>query len=150
MIDLKTKIGNLILKVNTLGFSEVYFESTLKHPINEPTDQINWVQQLYNFVQGNDKWVKLPYNIPQATPLQHQVWRALTTIPVGETRTYGEIAHLIGYGNAIRAVANSCAANPCAIIIPCHRVVPKSGGLGGYRWGEERKSYLLSLEKSSL
>jgi AraC family transcriptional regulator of adaptative response/methylated-DNA-[protein]-cysteine methyltransferase len=60
---------------------------------------------------------------------------------------YGEIASAIGQPKATRAVARACATNPVAIVIPCHRVVPKTGGVGGYRWGHERKKKMLAMEK---
>jgi len=60
-----------------------------------------------------------------------------------------EIASAIGQPKAIRAVARACATNPVAIVIPCHRVVHKTGGVGGYRWGPERKSKLLAMEKQT-
>jgi AraC family transcriptional regulator of adaptative response/methylated-DNA-[protein]-cysteine methyltransferase len=60
---------------------------------------------------------------------------------------YSEIASAIGQPKATRAVARACATNPVALVIPCHRVVPKTGGVGGYRWGAERKENLLAMEK---
>ncbi|MFM7622968.1 MAG: methylated-DNA--[protein]-cysteine S-methyltransferase, partial [Alphaproteobacteria bacterium] len=60
--------------------------------------------------------------------------------------TYGGVAAVIGYGSAVRAVAQPSPTNPCAIIVPCHRVVPRAGGVGGYRWGEGRKRALLAME----
>ena len=81
-----------------------------------------------------------------ATEFRGRVWSALQQIPVGETRTYSEIAEEIGQPTAARAVANACANNPLAVVIPCHRVVRNDGGLGGYRWGLERKQELLRRE----
>ena len=75
--------------------------------------------------------------------------QALAEIPYGETRTYGDIAAAIGRPRAVRAVARACAANPVALAIPCHRVVPAAGGVGGYRWGAERKRTLLASERGS-
>ena len=76
-----------------------------------------------------------------------QVWCALRRIPYGETRSYGEIAAAIGRPRAVRAVARACATNPVAIAIPCHRVLPSAGGVGGYRWGADRKQALLRGER---
>ncbi len=87
----------------------------------------------------------LPLDI-QGTAFQQQVWAALRQIPPGTTATYSEIAAAIGKPNAVRAVAGACAANKLAVIIPCHRVVRSDGGLGGYRWGVERKEALLAQE----
>jgi AraC family transcriptional regulator of adaptative response/methylated-DNA-[protein]-cysteine methyltransferase len=80
------------------------------------------------------------------TPFQHEVWQALRAIPAGERRTYGQIATTLGNPNGARAVASACAANPAALVIPCHRVVRGDGGSGGYRWGAERKQALLANE----
>jgi AraC family transcriptional regulator of adaptative response/methylated-DNA-[protein]-cysteine methyltransferase len=80
------------------------------------------------------------------TPFQHQVWQALRTIPAGERRTYGQVAALLGNPQGARAVARACAANPAALVIPCHRVVRGDGSSGGYRWGAERKQALLANE----
>jgi AraC family transcriptional regulator, regulatory protein of adaptative response / methylated-DNA-[protein]-cysteine methyltransferase len=82
----------------------------------------------------------------QATAFQWQVWQALARIPYGETRSYAAVAAAIGRPRAARAVAHACATNPVALAIPCHRVVPSSGGTGGYRWGAARKEQLLRQE----
>lgn len=85
----------------------------------------------------------------QATAFQARVWSALSAIPRGETRTYLEIARTIGAPSAVRAVASACAANPVAVVIPCHRIVRTDGSMGGYRWGVERKQALLEREASA-
>lgn len=81
------------------------------------------------------------------TTFQQQVWRALETIPPGQTTSYNQIAQQIGSPNAVRAVANACAANKLAMIIPCHRVIRNDGSPGGYRWGIERKRKMLEREQ---
>jgi len=86
---------------------------------------------------------------PQGTPFQQQVWSALRQIPVGKTITYQALAERIGSPRAVRAVAGACAANPIAVLIPCHRVVRSDGGLSGYRWGVQRKRALLESEVDS-
>ncbi len=96
---------------------------------------------------GRQPRLDLPLDV-RATAFQWQVWQALAAIPYGETRTYAEVARAIGRPRAVRAVARACAANPVAIAIPCHRVVPSAGGVGGYRWGRERKEALLARERS--
>ena len=78
------------------------------------------------------------------TPYQQRVWKVLSEVPVGETVTYAELARRAGGGP--RSVAGACAANPLALLIPCHRAVPSSGGTGGYRWGERAKRILLERE----
>ena len=87
----------------------------------------------------------LPLDI-QGTIFQRRVWAALQDIQPGETASYGEIARQIGSPKAARAVAQACGANNLAVAVPCHRVVRADGGLGGYRWGLERKRALLARE----
>jgi AraC family transcriptional regulator of adaptative response/methylated-DNA-[protein]-cysteine methyltransferase len=80
------------------------------------------------------------------TAFQRRVWDALSRIPRGKVATYAEIAARIGRPRSVRAVANACARSPVALLVPCHRVVRTDGGLGGYRWGIERKEALLQRE----
>jgi O-6-methylguanine DNA methyltransferase len=87
----------------------------------------------------------LPLDL-RGTPFQRAVWAALRRIPPGRTETYGEVAARIGRPGAARAVARACAANPVALLVPCHRVVPASGGTGCWRWGVARKRALLARE----
>jgi AraC family transcriptional regulator of adaptative response/methylated-DNA-[protein]-cysteine methyltransferase len=74
------------------------------------------------------------------------VWAELQSIPFGATRSYEQVAKAIGQPTATRAVARACATNRIAVAIPCHRVVRKTGEMGGYRWGVKRKEVLLQLE----
>lgn len=78
---------------------------------------------------------------------QNRVWLALQKIPFGETRTYTQLAAMVGQPYAVRAVASACAANPISVLVPCHRVVGADGTLRGYRWGLERKARLLEHER---
>ena len=82
----------------------------------------------------------------RGTAFQQRVWAALRAIPTGETRTYAEVARAIGQPDAARAVAQACARNPVAVLVPCHRVVAAGEALGGYRWGVGRKRALLDAE----
>ena len=84
----------------------------------------------------------------RGTDFQQRVWKALLTIPYGETRSYGEIAEQIGAPGAARAVGLANGHNPIAIIVPCHRVIGANGQLTGYGGGLDRKLTLLELEKS--
>jgi AraC family transcriptional regulator of adaptative response/methylated-DNA-[protein]-cysteine methyltransferase len=88
----------------------------------------------------------LPLDI-RGTAFQRRVWAALAAIPPGRTASYAQIALRIGAPGAQRAVAQACAANPLAVLIPCHRAVRGDGGLGGYRWGVARKAELLRREQ---
>jgi AraC family transcriptional regulator of adaptative response/methylated-DNA-[protein]-cysteine methyltransferase len=85
-----------------------------------------------------------------ATAFQWRVWQALTRIPAGETRSYGDIAREIGEPGAARAVGHACGANQLALIVPCHRVVRADGSPGGWRWGAVRKRQLLAQEKRAI
>lgn len=87
----------------------------------------------------------LPLDI-RGTAFQWRVWRALTRIPAGETRTYASLAAAIGQPSAVRAVARACATNPLSLVIPCHRVIGTNGSLTGYRWGTQVKGALLKAE----
>lgn len=80
------------------------------------------------------------------TAFQQKVWKALMKIPFGRTMSYTEIAHQIGAPKSTRAVANACAANRHGIIVPCHRVLRRDGGISGYRWGIARKQQLIAME----
>lgn len=104
-----------------------------------------WVASILAHINGRTPHLDLPLDV-QATAFQWKVWRYLQSIPAGETRAYSQVARDIGAPSAVRAVARACATNPVCLVIPCHRVVQKDGGLGGYRWGLERKRQLLQRE----
>lgn len=86
---------------------------------------------------------------PSGSPFRLKIWKALTCMPEGETITYGGLAAAVGMPGAARAVASAVACNPIAVLIPCHRVVPSAGGVGNYRWGRYRKSFMLGIESRS-
>lgn len=96
-------------------------------------------------VRGEADSSRLPIDL-QGTAFQIRVWEALRTIPAGQTRTYSQVAELIGSPKAVRAVGSACAKNMVAITVPCHRVIRTDGSLGGYRWGLEVKEALLLAE----
>lgn len=104
----------------------------------------NFLEALNEYLSGQE--VRLPVDL-KGTNFQLRVWTALRDIPLGETRTYSEVAEMIGEPKAVRAVANACASNPVPLIIPCHRVIRKDGSLGGYGLGINRKKALLSTER---
>ncbi len=93
------------------------------------------------------KSADLPLDL-RGTAFQLRVWQALRAIPRGETRSYADIACVVGNPKAVRAVARACGSNPVAVVIPCHRVIGSDGKLTGYRWGVERKKKLLESESS--
>lgn len=94
-----------------------------------------------------------PWSLPldmRGTQFQYHVWQTLQSIAPGSTVSYSMLAQMLGKPRACRAVASACAANPLAIVVPCHRVLRQDGTLGGYRWGLHRKQQLLQWEKQRL
>ena len=114
------------------------------------TSKTGWLAEAVDFIISqmgeHPTAATFPLDV-RATAFQQRVWQALREIPRGETRSYSELAAELGSPNATRAVAGACALNPVAVIVPCHRVIGKSGSLTGYRWGTERKRRLLEVEK---
>ena len=135
-----------------LGRSDAALEAELarEHPDVELRQDgaplAPWVDTLLRHLAGRAARLDLPLDV-EATAFQQRVWQALRAIPYGETRSYGAVAEAVGHPGAARAVARACAANPVALVIPCHRVVREDGNLGGYRWGLERKKRLLEKER---
>jgi len=105
-----------------------------------------WLHEVLELIAGKTPHADLPLDL-QATAFQWQVWEELRRIPRGATRSYQEVAEAIGKPKAVRAVARACASNHVALVIPCHRVIREDKGLGGYRWGMERKEKLLQRER---
>jgi len=111
----------------------------------EPQRLSAWMERAVALVLDPARGFDLPLD-PRGSAFERRVWRALGEIPPGATATYGAIARRLGAPEAARAVGRACAANPVAVAVPCHRVVRADGGLGGYRWGIERKRALLARE----
>ena len=107
-----------------------------------------WADRIVRFITAPGENFDLPLDI-RGTAFQARVWRALQKIPLGKTASYTEIAAALGQPKAVRAVAQACAANKLALIVPCHRVIRSDGDLGGYRWGVERKRALLARERGA-
>lgn len=104
-------------------------------------------RQLTEYARGQRTTFDVPICFT-GTPFQSAVWKALVTIPYGETRTYGEIAAQIGHPKACRAVGAACGKNPLLLLVSCHRVVGAKGGLTGFAAGLPLKETLLRLEQS--
>ena len=104
-----------------------------------------WARDVAQAIAGTAPRVAAPVDVA-GTPFQQRVWQALQRIPAGETRSYGDVARMVGSPAATRAVASACARNRVAILVPCHRVVRADRAAGGYRWGAERKRQLLEIE----
>lgn len=107
----------------------------------------NYTKELTEFLEGNRKKFTFPIDL-NGTDFQKQIWQALQSIPYGITYTYSQIAEAIHNPKAVRAVGAAIGANPIPIMVPCHRVIGKSGQLTGYRGGIQMKEFLLNLEKS--
>ena len=153
-------LGQLLVAVTDRGICKISLGDTseeliagLNHEFGEAERILDdegvgyWVEKIIAYLEGWQPHLDLPLDV-RATAFQLKVWQQLQRIPVGETRTYGDIAEAIGQPTASRAVANACANNPTALVIPCHRIIRKDKSLGGYRWGIERKEALLKQEQA--
>jgi len=105
-------------------------------------------RQLEAYFMGQRKKFTLPLKL-LGTPFQQKVWKALCTIPYGETRSYKQIAELINQPKAARAIGSANHNNPIAVIVPCHRVIGANGSLTGYAGGLLLKTLLLKLEQEN-
>lgn len=101
--------------------------------------------EIQDCLDGRTDALDLPIAL-QGSAFQQTVWHALRTIPRGQLLTYSVLAEQVGNPRATRAVANACGSNPCAVLIPCHRVIRRNQGLGGYAWGIDLKIKLLTRE----
>ena len=121
----------------------------LRSPLAESPALEVWIRAFEAHVAGTAPRPDLPLDL-RGTAFQIRVWRFLLGIPAGEIVSYGEVAAAIGAPRAARAAATACAANRIAVLVPCHRVLRGDGGLGGYRWGIERKRALLDQERAAV
>lgn len=106
-----------------------------------------WMTMLREHLAGVRVSLDIPVDL-RGTAFQMTVWNYLLKIPYGDVQSYSEVAAAIGKPKAVRAVASACAANRVALLVPCHRVIRGDGGLGGYRWGIERKRVLIDRERA--
>lgn len=117
-----------------------------------PEHELQWVYspqyalKIINQLEYDYGLDALPIDLQCGTPFQRLIWETLRKVPRGTTITYSELAEKVGNPKAVRAVASAVASNPISIVIPCHRVLPKAGGVGKYRWGTEMKKMLLEQE----
>jgi AraC family transcriptional regulator of adaptative response/methylated-DNA-[protein]-cysteine methyltransferase len=126
------------------GLSERFAAATVRE---DRSGLREWVERISAFIASPDHSLELPLDV-RGTAFQAQVWRALQRIPPGSTASYAEIAAALGRPRAVRAVAQACASNPVALLVPCHRAIRADGELAGYRWGVERKRALLARESA--
>ena len=158
---LATELGKMLIATTERGVCAVRFGESeaalvreLKQEfgsaeINRDDQRLEQVAaQVKQLLSGSAATANIPIDI-QGTAFQQLVWETLRKIPAGETRSYAQVAASIGRPKAVRAVANACGSNPVAVVVPCHRVVHKNGGMSGYRWGVKRKKMLLEKEHSA-
>lgn len=106
-----------------------------------------WIDALNAYIQDQQPRPELPLDL-RGTAFQIKVWEFLLSLQDGEVASYTEVARAIDRPRAVRAAASACAANRIAVLVPCHRILRADGGLGGYRWGLERKRALLDAERA--
>ena len=149
--EVDSPIGRLTLVADDGVLSGLYLPGHLRGPAPERLgdraddgfEEID--RQLAEYFAGTRTEFTVPL-APAGTPFQQAVWRELTTIPYGRTRTYGQIALALGGAHLTRAVGAANGRNPISIVVPCHRVIGSDGSLTGYAGGLPRKRFLLDLE----
>jgi AraC family transcriptional regulator of adaptative response/methylated-DNA-[protein]-cysteine methyltransferase len=117
--------------------------------VEDPAALREAVDDLVGLIEHPETTFALPIDL-RGSPFELRVWNALREIPAGETVSYGEIAARIGSPQEAREVAEACATNSLAVVVPCHRVVKKDGAISGYRWGVRRKRALIEREHRAL
>jgi len=140
-------IGPLTLTARNGAVTAIDFGAQVGHEPGERTNAalVEAARQLAAYFAGELRDFDLPLR-PSGTPFQLDVWRALQTIPYGETISYGQLAERIGRPTAARAVGRATGQNPIAVVVPCHRVIGADGTLTGYAGGLDTKAALLALE----
>jgi AraC family transcriptional regulator of adaptative response/methylated-DNA-[protein]-cysteine methyltransferase len=156
----KSELGEVLLAASSAGLCGVQFltgqsaEAALKSEYprasftRDDAGLKDWTRLVEELLAGRQPSKSIALDI-RGTAFQQRVWQVLQKIPAGKTRTYSEVASAIGQPRAVRAVANACASNRLAVVVPCHRVVRSNGELAGYRWGTDRKKRLLENEGAS-
>ena len=140
-------IGPLVIAEDGAGISELLLRETIPDGSCEEMTPLlrEAVRQLTEYFAGTRRDFSLPLSL-HGTPFQLADWETLRLIPYGETRSYRQIAELIGNPKACRAVGGANHRNPILIVVPCHRVIAADGSLGGYGCGLNTKRFLLELE----
>jgi AraC family transcriptional regulator of adaptative response/methylated-DNA-[protein]-cysteine methyltransferase len=153
----QSELGEMLLVASSAGLCGVQFlndqsaEAALKSEysratfIRDDAGLKGWTRLMEELLAGRQPSKSIALDI-RGTAFQQRVWQVLQRIPAGQTQTYSEVASAIGKPRAVRAVANACASNRLAVVVPCHRVVRSNGELSGYRWGTDRKRRLLENE----
>lgn len=139
-------LGRLTIAAHEKGIVSIHFgDVELGMPRKPSTLTNKAATQIQEYFAGKRREFDLPLD-PKGTDFQLTVWKALQTVPYGETRTYAQIAEAIGKPHAYRAVGMANNKNPIPILIPCHRVIGANNALVGYAAGVKIKRYLLGLE----
>jgi methylated-DNA-[protein]-cysteine S-methyltransferase len=154
---LNTPRGELVLVANESELTGVYFEDhdhippTRKEWVRDPKHPVlrEAEKQLNEYFAGKRTEFSLPLHF-DGTDFQNRVWQQIALIPFGKTISYSELAKKAGKPQAIRAAGTNTGRNPLAIVIPCHRVLAKDGGIGGFAGGLDWKRHLLGIEKISV
>lgn len=137
-------IGTLEICADNKGVTSIYFVQKRRAVnANQHTDLAR--VELIDYLNGERTEFSVPLNA-SGTDFQRRVWQALMDIPYGMTQSYQDIARAINNPKAVRAVGLANSKNPISIIVPCHRVIGKSGKLTGYASGLEKKAWLLKHE----
>jgi methylated-DNA-[protein]-cysteine S-methyltransferase len=150
----QSPLGIMTLQACEQGLLGAWFETETTMPkelgvkSENFTILVNTIKQLDEYFAGKRTIFTLPL-AAKGTAFQQSVWQALCKIPYGETWYYQQIAETIGNPKAVRAVGLANGKNPISIIVPCHRVIGKSGKLTGYAGGLNRKASLLELERTT-
>ncbi|MBV2209918.1 MAG: methylated-DNA--[protein]-cysteine S-methyltransferase [Thermomonas sp.] len=148
---IESPVGPLTIAADDAGLRFIEFQQN-RHPANRSTWQIGdspilkmATTQLGEYFAGKRTAFDLPL-APQGTDFQRKVWHTLAQIPYGETRSYAQLAQLVGSTKAMRAVGAANGRNPLPIVLPCHRVIGANGALVGFGGGLPTKEFLLRLE----
>lgn len=138
------------------GVVRVDLGGTKRNFLRRLPEEIAWIEDAGSFASlasrlrrmagGHATAFDVSLDLRCGTPFQRRVWKAIATIPRGETRSYAWLARAAGRPRAVRAAANACGANPVPLLIPCHRVIASDGTLGGFSSGVAIKKTLLALE----
>ncbi|WP_412474133.1 methylated-DNA--[protein]-cysteine S-methyltransferase [Halobacteriovorax sp. YZS-1-1] len=151
-IEYHSKFGTIYICANPNGISYMGWEDQELDPPHLDDDQriIKYLHdaegEIEEYLAGSRKKFTLPITLTTGTSFQKKVWSELLNIPYGKTTTYSDIAQKVGSPDAVQAVGSANGKNPLCILIPCHRVINKSGELSGYAGGAQVKEALLNLE----
>ena len=155
---LDTPLGQMLVAATTKGICRLTFdedERALRRRFPNasilPADEAmaSLISGVLTAIETPTAMPDLPIDV-RGTAFQEAVWRELRKIPVGQTRSYADIAAAVGQPHAVRAVGTANGSNPVAVLVPCHRVIRSDGTLGGYAGGLDRKKKLLAAEGASI